>query len=172
MSPLYLLGFGVGTTLGLLLAYLGVQRLAIPSGRPRGGAAKGPSDERNAARALLQAGNVGGVLLIAGSLVTGSVVGRSLASDLTWVVAYGVAAIVLFVAFVRLGVLVLIKSRLPAELARGNVAAGLAAGAHAIATGVIVARAVSGTDLHGLGVSAAFFVLAQLSFYVLTTAFR
>ncbi len=171
-SSLYLLGFGVATTLGLLLAFVAAQRLVSPADGFRASAGAKPGEHGSAARALVLVGNVLGIFLIAGSIVGGCVQGRSLGQDALWVAAYGAAALVLFLAFEKLGVLVLVKSRLPSELARGNVAAGLAAGSHAVATGIIVARAIAGTDLRGLGVSAIFFLLAQISFYVLTTLFR
>ena len=55
----------------------------------------------------------------------------------------------------RLGISVLLRSRLPQEIERGNTAAGLAAGAHYVATGIITSRAVAGSDLRGLGLSLA-----------------
>jgi uncharacterized membrane protein YjfL (UPF0719 family) len=170
MGPLYLLGFGVATTLGMLLAFVIVQRVVSPGDGLRG-AGEGAATT-NRARALLHAGNVLAIFLIAGSLVAGCVQGRSLGQDVTWVAAYGVVALAAFVAFEKLGILVLVKSRLPRELTRGNAAAGLAAGAHAIATGLIVARSINGTDLHGLFVGVIFLLLAQVSFYALTTLFR
>jgi uncharacterized membrane protein YjfL (UPF0719 family) len=166
MSPFHLLGFGVVTTLAMLLGFVVVQRVVAPAEGIRAGAAG------NTARALQQVGNVLGVFLIAASVVAGCVQGRSIAQDATWVAVYGTAALVAFLAFGKLGTLVLMRSRLPAELVRGNVAAGLAAGAHAVATGIVVARSFVGTDLRGLGVAAAFFLLAEVSFYVLVTLFR
>lgn len=172
MGPFYLLGFGVATTLGMLLAFLAQQRLLSPGDSFRASAGTKPGEHGNPARALYQVGNVLGLFLIAGSVVAGCVQVRSARQDATWVAIYGAAALVLFIASGKLGTLVLVKSRLPAELARGNVAAGLAAGAHGVATGVVVARSIAGTDLRGLGVAAIFFVLAQITFYVLVTLFR
>jgi uncharacterized membrane protein YjfL (UPF0719 family) len=171
-SSLYFLGFGVATTLGLLLVFVAAQRLVSPADTFRASAGAKPGEHGSAARALVLVGNVLAIFLIASSIVAGSVQGQSLRQDVTWVAAYGAAALVLFIAFAKLGELVLVKSRLPSELARGNVAAGLAAGSHAVATGIIVARAIAGTGLRGLGVSAIFFLLAQVSFYLLTTLFR
>jgi uncharacterized membrane protein YjfL (UPF0719 family) len=98
--------------------------------------------------------------------------GESLAHDVLWVAAYGLTALLLLVLFGHLGVRVLLRARLPAEVERGNLAAGLAAGAHYLATGILLSRSLSGTDLGMLGVALVFFVLAQLTLHLLVMLFR
>jgi len=71
-----------------------------------------------------------------------------------------------------LGIRVLLRSRLPGEIDRGNLAAGVAAGAHYVATGIIVARCFYGDDLGTLGVSVVFFLLAQATLHVCVVLFR
>jgi uncharacterized membrane protein YjfL (UPF0719 family) len=66
----------------------------------------------------------------------------------------------------------LLRSRLPGEIARGNVAAGVAAGAHFAATGLVIARCLYGDDVATLGVSVVFFLIAQVTLHLLVILFR
>ena len=166
-STTYVMTFGALAALGLLLVLLVGQRLLAPEHTIAKELARA-----NAARALLQVGQVLGVFLIAGSVVSNSVTGKSLAADALWVAVFGVASLGLLIGTGRLGISVLLKSRLPAEIERGNTAAGLSAGAHYLATGIITSRAVAGSDLRGLGLSLAFFVVAQLTLHLFVIAFR
>jgi len=159
--------FGALEALGLLILLLVGQRLFSPEHTIAKELARG-----NTARGLLQVGQVIGVFLIAGSVVKNSVTGASLAHDAIWAAVFGVAGLGLLIGTGRLGTSVLLKSRLPAEVERGNTAAGLAAGAHYVATGIITSQAVAGSDLRGLGLSFAFFVVAQLTLHFFVIAFR
>src|SRR5262249_42817099 len=113
-----------------------------------------------------------GVFLIASSSVRGAVHGAGLAGDVGRVATFGAVALALMMIAGHLGVRALLRSRLPAELERGNVAAGVAAGAHYVAVAVITSRAVSGGDLRDLGLSLPFFVIGQITLVVFITLFR
>ena len=128
--------------------------------------------ERNDARGIVRAGFVCGVAFVASSAIQGCVHGQDWRADLLWTVVFGGCAVALLAAAGSLGIRVLLRSRLPREIARGNVAAGVAAGAHYAATGLIVARCLYGDDLGTLGVSVVFFVIAQLTLYVFVILFR
>lgn len=125
-----------------------------------------------AARALIDGGHVLGIFLISGALVSGAVQGGGLAEDLKWLAIYGILAAVLFNLTSRLGARLLLRSRVHAELERGNLAAGIAVAGHTVATGVLVAANVGGDDLEMIGVSLAFFVLSQLTLHGFVLLFR
>ena len=72
----------------------------------------------------------------------------------------------------RLGTQLLLRSKLPAEIARGNVAAGLAAGSHYVATGIVAAHAIAGSKLRDVGLSLLFFMLAMAALWAFVTLFR
>src|SRR5262249_30159823 len=163
----YVMTFGAIEALGLLILLLAGQRILSPEHTVAKDLAHG-----NTARGLLQVGQVLGVFLIAGSAVTGAATGASLSRDVLWVSVFALASLVLLIITGRLGVAVLVRSRLPREIERGNAAAGLAAGAHYVATGIITSKAVAGSDLRGLGLSFAFFVVAQLTLHLVVIAFR
>ncbi|MDY7228788.1 DUF350 domain-containing protein [Hyalangium rubrum] len=167
LRPLYLLTFSGITTLILLLLFRLGQRLVSPSHTVRE-----DLEHDHTARALLQVGQVLSVFLIAGSVVAGSVQGESVAQDALWVAAYSLLALGLLAVFGHLGVKVLLRSRLPAEIERGNTAAGLAAGAHYLATGIILSRSISGTDLRTLGIALVFFVMSQFALHLFVVLFR
>lgn len=165
--PLYITLLGLGTML-LLLALLRVgQRVLSPGNSVPADFLRG-----NAARGMLQLGQVMGAFLIAASAVKGTVQGKGLAYDAPRVVGFAVLGMVLMMVLGHLGLRLLLRSRLAAELSRGNVAAGVAAGAHYVATGIITSRAVSGGELHDVGVSLAFFGIGQLTLHVFITLFR
>jgi uncharacterized membrane protein YjfL (UPF0719 family) len=126
----------------------------------------------NAARGILRAGFIAGAAFVVTSAIRGCVHGEDWKADLLWTAVFGGSALVLFAAVGFLGVRVLLASRLPAEIARGNVAAGVAAGAHLAATGIIVASCFYGDDVTELGVSAVFFVIAQLTLHAFVILFR
>ena len=63
-------------------------------------------------------------------------------------------------------------AKLPKEIERGNVAAGLAAGSHYVATGIITSHAMAGNDLQTLGISCVFFVIGQLTLHLFVSLFR
>lgn len=163
--PLYILAFGLGTVLGsFILLRLG-QRLL-------GASVHADLTQGNSARRMLQVGQVLGVFLVASSAVKGSVHFEGAASDVISVAVHAVVALALMMVTGHLGIRALLRSRLPAELSRGNVASGVAAGAHYVAVAVITARAVSGGSLRDLGLSIAFFVIGQITLLVFITLFR
>jgi uncharacterized membrane protein YjfL (UPF0719 family) len=167
LRPLYLPALGAITTVVLLLLLRAGQRLWSPAHTVRS-----DLEEGHMAHALLQVGQVLGLFLISGSVVAGCAQGESLMQDVLWVAAYGGVALGLLVLFGHLGVRVLLRAQLSAEVERGNVAAGLAAGAHYLATGILLSRSVSGTDLGTLGVALVFFVLAQFTLHLFVMLFR
>lgn len=128
--------------------------------------------DRNAARGLVRAGFICGVAFIAISAVQGCVHGEDLRADVLWTAVFGGSAVLLLWLAGSLGIRVLLQSRLPGEIARGNEAAGIAAGAHYAATGLIVARCLYGDDLGTLGVSVVFFVIAQATLHLFVVLFR
>lgn len=163
----YSLLFACVTVVGMLVVFQIAQRLISPKHALRAGLT-GP----NPAAALFNVGNVLGVFIIAGAVVSGSMEGDSWKADAMWVAAFGGAGLLLFALSSRLGTMMLLRSKLTAEIERGNVAAGIAAGGHAVATAIIVARAMSGNDLRELGLSLIFFLLAQASLHLLVVLFR
>lgn len=167
LSPFYVFSFGLGTTLGLLVLLRVGQRLVSP-----GHTVAADLSDGNAARRLLQVGQVLSVFLVAAAVVKSCVEGESLAHDVLWVSVFGAVALLLVMLTGQLGVRLLLRSRLPAEIERGNAAAGLSAGAHYVATGIITSRAVAGGSLRELGLSIGFFVLAQLTLHVFIALFR
>ena len=166
LRPLYVLAFAVATTLGLLvLLQLGervISRHTIAS----------DLKADNAARRFVRVGQVLAVFLISASAVKSSMGGGSLGQDALWVTAFGATAVLLLSITGRLGIRLLLQGRLESEIDRGNRAAGLAAGAHYVAAGIITSRAIGGTDVHSLGVSLVFFVIAQLTLHVFVSLFR
>ena len=120
----------------------------------------------------MRVGQVVAVFLVAGAVVKNGAKGEDVVHDVTWVAAFGAVAVLLVSLTGRLGVQVLLQSRLPKEIERGNVAAGLAAGANYVATGIITSRAISGNELRDLGLALVFFVLAQVTLHVFAALFR
>ncbi len=162
----YVIGFAVGTTLGLLLLFQLVQRFLYPHPVSR------DLNEGNVARRLKRVGQVLAVFLVSASVVKSGVTGDSLLRDVEWVAAFGGVAVVLVSLTGRLGVQLLLQSRLPKEIDRGNAAAGVAAAANYVGTGIITSHAIAGNDLRGLGLSLVFFVLAQITLHLFVTLFR
>ena len=163
--PLYITAFGLGTMLGLLVLLRLGQRLL-------GASVHADLTKGNSARRMLQVGQVLGVFLVASSAVKGSVHFAGVAADLVSVSVHAVVALALMMVTGHMGIRALLQARLPAELDRGNVAAGVAAGAHYVAVSVITSRAVSGGNLHELGLSLAFFVIGQATLLIFITLFR
>lgn len=163
--PLYVALLALGTMLGLL-ALLRVGQRVI--GR------SAPADllHGNAAHAMVQVGQVVGAFLVGAAAVKGCVHGQGLAHDLPRVAGFAVVGLALVLVIGHLGIRLLLRAQLGAELARGNVAAGVAAGAHYAATAVITSHAVSGGDLHDLGLSLVFFAIGQVTLHLFITLFR
>ncbi|MGZ6126258.1 MAG: DUF350 domain-containing protein [Myxococcales bacterium] len=128
--------------------------------------------DQNAARGIVRAGFISGAAFVVISAIRGCVHGEDWKADLLWTVVFGGSALVLLAAVGFLGVRVLLKSRLPAEIRRGNMAAGVAAGAHRAATGSILGSCFYGDDVMTLGVSVVFFLIAQLTLHAFVILFR
>lgn len=126
----------------------------------------------NAARGLSRAGFLCGAAFAISDVYQGTWHGADLGRDLLWTSVFAGTALALQALAGWLGLRLLLASRLPAEIERGNVAAGLAAGAHWTATGLVVGSCFMGDEWKDLFVSTAFFALAQVSLHLVTGAFR
>jgi len=161
VKPLYMVCFGAATTLVMLVLFL-LGRRSLATELTKG----------NSAQRLLGVGQITAIFLVAANAVKTAVKGDDIVHDATWVAAFGAAGVLLITLTGNFGVRLLLRSRLPAEIERGNAAAGLAAGAHYVATGIITSRAMAGSDLEELGLSVVFFVLGQLTLHVFVSLFR
>jgi uncharacterized membrane protein YjfL (UPF0719 family) len=161
VKPLYMVCFGAATTLVMLVLFL-LGRRSLAADLTKG----------NSAQRLLGAGQVGAIFLIAANAVKTAVKGDDISSDAMWVASFAVVGVVLLAVTGHLGVRLLLSSRLPAEIERGNAAAGLAAGAHYVATGIITSHAMAGSDVRTLGISVVFFALGQVTLHVFVSLFR
>jgi uncharacterized membrane protein YjfL (UPF0719 family) len=161
----------IGLVLAVTLVGIGLFRLAGLVAMPGRSLARDLRDS-NAARGLLHVGEIFAILMIASSSVRNAAEGASLAEDLLWSVVLGAAGVALSLAFGWIGIAVLMGSRLPREIEQGNVAAGLAAGSHFVATGIISSDAMAGSDWKSLGLSLAFFLIAQITLHGFVTLFR
>ncbi len=166
-TAVYTLGFVAG--LAVLLLVLLEVALRFLSRKPSPAQNVG---ERNPARALVHAGDVVATLLIAASVARCTARGESFRSDAIHAVILGVSAELLFLLSSRAQVRFLLSGRLHGELDRGNVAVGIAAGSHSLATGVLAANAINADDLRSLGISFVFFALAQATVLLLVMLFR
>lgn len=161
VKPLYLVCFSAATTLVMLVAFL-LGRRSLANDLTKG----------NSAQRLLGVGQVTAIFLVASNAVKTSVKGVDIVHDAMWVGAFGLAGVALIALTGKLGVGLLLSSKLPKEIERGNVAAGLAAGAHYVATGIITSHAMAGNDLHTLGISCVFFVIGQATLHIFVSLFR
>ena len=112
-------------------------------------------------------GQILGVFMVAAAAVKNCVRGEDLGADVIAAAEFGVLGLVLVAIMGRLGTQLLLQSRLPSEIARGNVAAGLAAGSHYVAP-----HAIAGSKLRDVGLSLFFFALAMFALWVFVTLFR
>jgi len=167
LPPLYALGFAVGTT----LVMLGLFRIGRRIASPEKSVGK-DFDDKNAARHLLDVGQVLGVFMVSAAAVRNCVRGESLTDDILRAGGFGAMGLVLIAVMGRLGTQLLLRSALPAEIARGNIAAGLAAGAHYTATGIVAAHAIAGSKLRDVGLSLLFFAMAMAALWAFVTLFR
>jgi len=167
LSPLYALCFAVGTTLVMLALFRIGRRIASPDKSVTKDFAA-----PNAARHLLDVGQILGVFMVSAAAVRNCVRGENLVHDLTYAAGFGTLGLVLIAGMGRVGTQLLLRSALPAEVARGNVAAGLAAGSHYTATGIIAAHAIAGSKLRDVGLSLLFFLLAMAALWAFVTLFR
>jgi uncharacterized membrane protein YjfL (UPF0719 family) len=161
LHPAILAGFAVVTTVGLLLLLEIVERHVATD-----------LSSGNAGWRLLRVGQVLGVFLVAAAAVKNCPEGDDLASDALWVGSFAITGLLLLVVTGRLGHRLLLASRLGAELDRGNVAAGIAGGAHYVSTAILTSVALAGHDFRSLGLAVGFFVLAQVTLHVFVALFR
>jgi uncharacterized membrane protein YjfL (UPF0719 family) len=167
LKPLYAAGFAVGTTLFLLALLRVGQRVLSPAS-----AVDKDLADHNTGRQLFHVGQVAGVFLVAAASVKNCVQGKSWQHDVLWAAAFGAMGLALVVVMGRVGTQLLLRSRTAAEVERGNVAVGLAAGAHYLSAGIIASYAIAGTKLHELGLSLLFFAIAMLTQFIFVTLFR
>jgi uncharacterized membrane protein YjfL (UPF0719 family) len=167
LPPLYALAFAVGTTLVMLALFRLSRRVASP-----GKSVGKDFAASNAARHLLDVGQVLGVFMVSAAVVRNCVHGEDLTSDLVSAAGFGALGLVLIAVMGRFGTQLLLRAQLPAEIERGNVAAGVAAGSHYVATGIVAAHALAGSKLRDVGLSLLFFVLAMTALWAFVTLFR
>jgi len=165
-KPLVVVAFAIGTTLAMLLMLKLVQRFLYPNALAQ------DLNGQNDARKFKRVGQVLAVFLVSASVVKNGMKGESIARDAAWVGAFAAVGVLLISITGRLGTQLLLQSRLVKEIDRGNVAAGVAAGANYVATGIITAAAVSGSGLHDLALALVFFVIAQITLHVFASLFR
>lgn len=162
-EPVYRFAMACGVVLLMLLVERAVTALW---------ARRAAVSANNAAHALLRTGRLLGLFILAGALVSGGTKGVDWQADALWLLTFGTVAAVLFITSARLGVRLLLRSQLASEVERGNLAAGLAAAGHYVATALIVAASTGGEGLAMMGVSLVFFVVAQLTLHAFVIAFR
>jgi uncharacterized membrane protein YjfL (UPF0719 family) len=166
-SPaVYVIVFDVVAGLALVLLSFALRRF-IWAGRPAH-----PEGERNLAESLVAAADLLATFLVVAAVLSGSVAGQDVLEDLRWTALFGATGVVLLTLAGRLGARLVLGDLLAAEIARGNVAAGIAAAAHWLAAGLLVSSCIYGRDLATFGVSLAFFALAQITLHLFVVAFR
>ncbi len=158
--------FGAGTVLALIVGHRLLLRLV-----ERRGAGAGLVGD-NTARSLRGVGDVLAVFLVGPAVVKGVVHGEDLTHDLLWCAAFAALGLALLEVSGLLGVRMLLGGKLAAALERDNRAAGVAVASHFIAMGVLVSRAVAGSDLRSVGLSLAFFVIALITQQMMLILFR
>jgi len=151
----------------LLLHQLVVRRLLV-----KGASMRADMLGENRARGLRNVGDVLAVFLVGAAVVKNCVHGEDFQHDAVWAASYGVMGLLLLELTGVAGTRLLMRQRLAESLDRGNVAAGVAAAAHYVATGIITSRAVAGSDLRGLWLSMTFFVLGQFAHQAVVTLYR
>jgi uncharacterized membrane protein YjfL (UPF0719 family) len=159
--------FALGTAFALLLLFHLLQRVFSPRHTLW-------SDARgaNMAYLLVQSGHVLAVLLLGPGIVREALTHDTMGGAILWAGAFAVAGIVLIQLVGTLGIRLLLRSTLDAELETGNLATGLAAGANYVAVGILAAPAIAGSDLQGLGLSVVFFALAIATHAAYVALFR
>src|SRR6185503_18164088 len=127
----------------------------------------------NLARALERVGILIGLTLLAELVVDGVVrEAGSWQAALRWGAAYAAVGIVLLLATGALVSRVFLRGRMRAEIARGNVAAGLVAAADFVSVGWIMESCFFGRDLHSLTVSALFYLIGVATLILLQLLYR
>jgi uncharacterized membrane protein YjfL (UPF0719 family) len=159
--------FAAATAVLLLVLLHALQRLVSPRHTVTGDA-KGP----NTAYVLVQAGHVLALLLLVPGIVKEALTHDSLAHAALWAGLFSLVGVVLIELVGEVGIRLLLRSTLRQELERGNVAAGLAAGANHAAVGIIAAPSIAGSDVQGLGLAIGFFGLAVVTLALCVMLFR
>ncbi len=159
--------FATGTALALLVLFHIVQRIFS-----RGHTVSKDARGSNVAYLLLQAGHVLAVLLLVPGIVREALTHETLDESALWAGAFVGIGVPLIQIVGSLGVLLLLRAGLKAELERGNVAAGVAGGANYVAIGILGQPAIAGADLGDLGLSIAFFSLSVVTLAVAVVLFR
>jgi len=127
----------------------------------------------NLARALQRAGVLIGLTLLAEIVVDGVVrEAGAWQAALRWGATYAGAGIALLLGTGALVSRAFLGHRMRAEIARGNVAAGIVAAAHFVAAGWIMSSCFYGRDLRSLTVSALFFLIGVGTLIVLQVLYR
>ena len=160
-------GFGAGAVLVLLAGHRLLRRLIEPRA-PLGESLVGD----NTARSLRGVGDVLAVFLIGPAIVKGCVHGEDLRRDALMCALFAALGLALLQVSGFLGLRLLLRGQLVAALDRDNRAAGVAAGCHFVAMGILVSRAVAGSDLRGAGLSVAFFGIALATQQAMMILFR
>lgn len=167
MSTAYVAACGFVTSLVLLLLHRVVRR----RGSSLGSYGRELS-EKNGAAGYLQAGDALAVILVSAGVVKEAVHGEDPKTDALMCAVFGIAALTVLQIVGTIGTRLLMGGRLRKAIESGNVAAGVAAGAHYIACGIITSRAFAGSSLKELSLSVFFFLLACLTHQVLVALFR
>jgi len=125
----------------------------------------------NPALGIQISGYLFGVLLIIGSVLSGSNI-HDIWVTVMWIAIYGIGSIIFLNLFTTLGLRMIVsKSCMPA-IKSGNVAAGIVSAGGYIATARIISASVAG-DSHGPWESAViFFVAGMIAFLIITYIFR
>jgi uncharacterized membrane protein YjfL (UPF0719 family) len=110
--------------------------------------------------------------LLGPGIVREALTHETLGGAMLWAAAFAVAGIVLIQVVGTLGIRLLLRATLAAELESGNLAAGVAAGANYVAIGILASPAIAGSDLRGLGLAVAFFGLAVVALALYVALFR
>ncbi|MFO0658948.1 MAG: DUF350 domain-containing protein [Polyangiaceae bacterium] len=166
-GSLYSFAFLATATLVILGLYQLTQRLVFSETSLPAELKKG-----NSARALLHAGHVLGLFIVIPHAVSGALEGKDPMKDAMWVAIFSLAGALLLAVTGALGVRALLRAKLAAEIARGNVAAGVAAASHYVATALLISSVLGGSTLRELGLAAAFFGLSQVTLHVFVVMFR
>jgi uncharacterized membrane protein YjfL (UPF0719 family) len=166
-EPVVRHAFAAAVAVALLVLFHVAQRILSPRHTVT-------SDARgaNVAWTVVQAGHLAAVILLVPGVVTEALTHETLGGAAVWALAFGVLGVVLIQLVGELGIRLLLRATLRQELETGNVAAGVAAGANYVAVGILAAPAIAGSDLHGLGLSLAFFMLAVATQAAYVALFR
>lgn len=126
---------------------------------------------RLGARSLAWAGN----LLAVGIFLPAALhpaLGRNHTAGASHSLIFSGVALVAFLLATTLLNQALLRGRLGAEIRRNNLAAGLVAAAHGVATGIVAAHCFAADNLANLPIGAVFFGVAEIALVVLSLLFR